>query len=45
MSFPHFTHKNLAQTDYYVMPKFAEHVQYFSDIEGFLNKFDPSEFP
>ena len=45
MSFSHFTHKTLLQTDYYMMSKFAEHVQHFSDIEGFLNKFDASEFP
>ena len=34
--------KTLLQTNFYIVSKFAEHLQHFSDI-GFLNKFDPSE--
>ena len=36
MPVPHFTHKNLAQANFYVVSKFAEHLQHFNDI--FLTK-------
>ena len=36
--------KILPQTNFYIVSQFSEHLQHFSDIVGFLNKFDSSDF-
>ena len=35
---PHLRHKALPQTNFYVLSKFAEHLQHYSDIERLLKQ-------
>ena len=41
MPISHFTHKNLAQANFHVVSKFAEHLQHFNDIDRLLKQIRP----